>query len=88
MSRQFLFSKYSPLSKYSIISVLQELIFSDEDKEKSVETILKKYNPNTEILIIEIYPQKINERFLKPLNIYNCSICNKKIDDINKAKDL
>ena len=67
---------------------LQELIFSDEDKEKSVETILKKYNPNTEILIIEIYPQKINERFLKPLNIYNCSICNKKIDDINKAKDL
>ena len=67
---------------------LQELIFSDEDKEKSVETILKKYNPNTEILIIEIYPQIINERFLKPLNIYNCSICNKKIDDINKAKDL
>ena len=67
---------------------LQELIFSDEDKEKSVETILKKYNPNTEILIIETYPQKINERFLKPLNIYNCSICNKKIDDINKAKDL
>ena len=67
---------------------LQELIFSDGDKEKSVETILKKYNPNTEILIIEIYPQKINERFLKPLNIYNCSICNKKIDDINKVKDL
>ena len=67
---------------------LKEIIFSNEDKEKSIESILKEYNPRTEILVIEIYDPKDNNRFLKSINEYNCSICNKKIEDIKNSKDI
>ena len=68
---------------------LQELLLADEDKDKNVETILSKYNSKKEILIIEIYNPNINNnRFLKSINVNNCSLCNKKIDDIKKSKDI
>ena len=75
---------------------LNEIIFSEEEKEKGIDNIFKQYNHKTEILIIEIYSKKIKHKFLEPIipklnynkeKIYYCSICNKEIFDLNKSKN-
>ena len=76
---------------------LQKLNFSDEEKKNNIENIFKQYNPKSEILIIEIYQNNKGKNFLKPiipqLNpnkqfLFNCSICNKEITDLNNANNL
>ena len=75
----------------------QEISFSESDKNKNIENIFKKYNPSTEILIIEINDNKIATKFLKPIvpilnqdgkYKYSCSICDKELNDINIEKNI
>ena len=77
---------------------LEEIIFSEEEKKKNnIESIFKKYNPKTELIIIEINHIKKNPRFLKPIMpilnlnkqlVFNCSICDKEIIDLNIKNNI
>ena len=69
---------------------IKELKFDDN---KKIEEIFKNYNPKKELLIIEILDSNTSPKFLnqiKPIQnankIYNCSICNKIINDLNDSK--
>ena len=69
---------------------INEINFS---KDNNIQDIFKKYNPKTELLIIEIVDKKSNNKFLhqiKPIpnsgQVYSCSICNHKIRDLNDTK--
>ena len=68
---------------------IQELKFSNN---KNIQEIFKNYNPKTELLIIEIINIGQTSQFLHQIKtvpnskIYNCSICNKKIEDLNDTK--
>ena len=69
---------------------INEIKFSKDD---NIQEIFKKYNPKTEELIIEIVDIKSNNQFLhqiKPIpnsgQVYSCSICNRKIRDLNDTK--
>ena len=69
---------------------INEIKFS---KDNSIQEIFKKYNPKTELLIIEIVDKKSNIKFLhqiKPIpnsdHVYLCSICNHKIRDLYDTK--
>ena len=69
---------------------INEITFS---KDNNIQDIFKKYNPKTELLIIEIVDKKSNNQFLhqiKPIpnsgQVYSCSICSHKIRDLNDTK--
>ena len=67
----------------------QEIILSKEDKKRHIKDLFTKYNPKTEILIIEINSHKNNpSKFLLPIDTKKllCSICNKPIKDIDDTK--
>ena len=69
---------------------IKELKF---DENKKIEEIFKNYNPKKELLIIEILETNRSPKFLNQIKsipnskkLYNCSICNKKINDLNDSK--
>ena len=76
--------------------LIYESIFINEikiDKEKKIKEIFNNYNPKTELLIIEILDTETSPKFLKQIkpipnskNIFTCSICDKKITDLNDTK--
>ena len=64
-------------------------------KNESIQSIFGQYNPKKELLIIEIIDKNSDIQFLHQINpisnsevnrIYNCSICDKKIADLNNTK--
>ena len=75
--------------------IIYESVFINEikyDENNYIEELFKSYNPKQEILIVEILEPDINNSFqflhqIKSIpqskNIYNCSICNKEITDLN-----
>ena len=76
--------------------LIYESVFINEikyDENKHIEEFFKSYNPKKEILIVEILDLNAYSDFLcqiKPnpqsRNTFNCSICNKKIADLNDTK--
>ena len=76
--------------------LIYESIFINKikyDENKCIKEFFKNYNPKKEILIVEILDSNSSSSFLcqiKPnpqsRNIFNCSICNKKIMDLNDTK--
>ncbi len=68
---------------------IQELNFFND---KNIQEIFKNYNPKKELLIIETINIGQTSQFLHQIKnipnskIYNCSICNKKITDLNDTK--
>ena len=78
--------------------IIYESVFINEikyDENNYIEELFKSYNPKQEILIVEILEPDINNSFqflhqIKSIpqskNIYNCSICNKEITDLNDTK--
>ena len=103
--RKLIFYKVNKNNKDIIIEMsicfvnnilVYESVFINElnlSKDKNIEEIFKKYNPKTELLVIEILDSNIETQFLKQIkpipeknNVYSCSICNKKINDLNDTK--
>ena len=75
--------------------VTYESVFVNElnlFEDKKIEEIFKNYNPKKELLIIEIIDSKTSPKFIKQIkpiqenNIYICSICGKKIEDLDDTK--